>query len=50
MEDPGKIPGWGGDTGKGRGVVSVKERISECVNLEGVTMAVKLSTYDIVEA
>ena len=58
MEDPTKIPGWiplvGGANGvgargrSGRGLVSVETELRECVNLEEVTMAVKLSTYDVV--
>ena len=58
MEDPTKIPGWmdspddadgAGSRGRaGRGLVSVETELRECVNLEEVTMEVKLSTYDVV--
>jgi hypothetical protein len=45
MENPSRIPGFGGD-GR-RSIVRVTSSIEECLNLELETMAVKLSTYDI---
>ena len=48
MEDPGSIPGYAGEALiTGASIERVDERIVECVNLVGETMAVKLSTYDI---